>query len=428
MKFLLSLVSVTLASAAEWAVLVAGSNTYSNYRHQADIAHAYKVVKDFGIPDERIITMIYDDLAQDRENPFKGQIFNKPTAVGEAGVDVYAGLKIDYRGKDVNSKNFLAVLTGDSATTAGKPVLKSTGEDNVFINFDDHGGVGLICFPTENLSSKQLNDALKTMHTKNMFKKLVFYLETCEAGSMFEGLVDPSMGIYATTAANAEESSWGTFCPPDDFVNGKAMNTCLGDLYSVNWMENSKAVGTTESLDDQFTAVLKATDKSHVSRYGDMTYVSEPIGDFMGNNAPKNTTAAPAPSASSSNVAAPDIPMHLMYYKYLRAEGLLAQGQALKELQAVLARRAQIDTIFATFADRVSKTMNTKAEDVLTATPKAPASCDECCQAVRATFTTRCGGYEDYVLKYSRVFVNVCANGQDGQKLASILDNVCNSA
>ena len=24
-----------------WAVLVAGSNTYGNYRHQADVAHAY---------------------------------------------------------------------------------------------------------------------------------------------------------------------------------------------------------------------------------------------------------------------------------------------------------------------------------------------------------------------------------------------------
>ena len=26
--------------------------------------------------------------------------------------------------------------------------------------------------------------------------------------------------------------------PPDDVVNGKDMGTCLGDLYSVNWMED----------------------------------------------------------------------------------------------------------------------------------------------------------------------------------------------
>ena len=35
---------------------------------------------------------------------------------------------------------------------------------------------------------------------------------------MFEGLLDSSLGIYATTAANAKESSWGTYCSPDDKV------------------------------------------------------------------------------------------------------------------------------------------------------------------------------------------------------------------
>ena len=33
--------SVSAAASDHWAVLVAGSNTYSNYRHQADVAHAY---------------------------------------------------------------------------------------------------------------------------------------------------------------------------------------------------------------------------------------------------------------------------------------------------------------------------------------------------------------------------------------------------
>lgn len=36
----------------------------------------------------------------------------------------------------------------------------------------------------------------------------------------------------------ADESSWGTYCPPDDMVDGVAVGSCLGDLYSVNWMED----------------------------------------------------------------------------------------------------------------------------------------------------------------------------------------------
>ena len=47
------------------------------------------------------------------------------------------------------------------------------------------------------------------------------------------------MNIYAITAANASESSWGTYCSPDDKVDGVSVGSCLGDLFSVNWMEDS---------------------------------------------------------------------------------------------------------------------------------------------------------------------------------------------
>jgi legumain len=35
-----------------WAVLVAGSNGFVNYRHQADVCHAYHLLLDQGIPAE----------------------------------------------------------------------------------------------------------------------------------------------------------------------------------------------------------------------------------------------------------------------------------------------------------------------------------------------------------------------------------------
>lgn len=45
------------------------------------------------------------------------------------------------------------------------------------------------------------------------FADLVFYVEACESGSIFEGLLSDDLNIYATTASNAQESSWGTYCP-----------------------------------------------------------------------------------------------------------------------------------------------------------------------------------------------------------------------
>lgn len=89
-----------LGSAQNWAILVAGSNTYSNYRHQSDIYHAYQILIKNKFNPDRIITFAYDDLAHNLKNPFKGKIFNKPTHK-DPGVDVYEGVKIDYSGKFV---------------------------------------------------------------------------------------------------------------------------------------------------------------------------------------------------------------------------------------------------------------------------------------------------------------------------------------
>lgn len=237
-----------LVSAVDhWAVLVAGSNGFWNYRHQADVCHAYQVLKKNGFPESNIITMAYDDIANDPENPIPGKLYNKPN-----GNDVYVGCNIDYKGVDVTPENFLAILQGDATKVKGGngKVLKSTSQSKVFINFSDHGAPGLIAFPSEYLYANDLNATFTIMNQKKMYQELVFYLEACESGSMFEGILPSNTNIYAVTAANAFESSWGTYCPPDDMVNGVEINSCLGDLFSVNWMEDSdKANIQKETLD-----------------------------------------------------------------------------------------------------------------------------------------------------------------------------------
>ncbi len=167
-------VLLCLASTKQWAVLVAGSNTYSNYRHQADVFHAYQTLTNNGFDKENIITLAYDDIANSASNPYKGKVFNKPT-YANPGVDVYAGVQIDYKGADVTPENFLAVLEGNDTATKGKKVLKATPEDKVFIFFSDHGAPGLIAFPSKYLYADQLIQTFNKITGK--FDKLVFYLE-----------------------------------------------------------------------------------------------------------------------------------------------------------------------------------------------------------------------------------------------------------
>jgi len=85
---------------------------------------------------------------------------------------------------------------------------------------------------------------------------MVVYIEACESGSMFENILENNLNIYATTAANSQESSWASYCSPNDSVNGKEVGSCLGDLYSTNWMEDADMGHmTTETLQDQFNTV-----------------------------------------------------------------------------------------------------------------------------------------------------------------------------
>jgi legumain len=167
--------------------------------------------------------IVQDDVANSPSNPKKGQLFNWP-----GGPDVYQGMVKDYTAGDVTAVNFLKIMKGEDMTGIGSgKTLKSTSEDRVFIAFFDHGAPGLIAFPNDVLHSNDLNDALNSMYQKGMFKELVFYMEACESGSMFNGILDPKIKVYAMTAADPSESSWA--CDYDSSVQ-----TYLNDCFSRN--------------------------------------------------------------------------------------------------------------------------------------------------------------------------------------------------
>jgi len=380
------------ASAANWAVLVAGSNGYSNYRHQADICHAYQTLIKGGIPASNIIVFAYDDIAHNAQNPVKGKIFNHPN-----GNDVYAGCVIDYKGTEVTPKNFLDVLKQDAAAMAkigtGR-VLKSTANDNVFINFADHGAPGLIAFPTKYLYATDLTPVLNSMWTNKQYKQLVFYLEACESGSMFESFPTKQQ-LYAVTAANPTESSWAAYCPPDDIAGGHKIGSCLGDLFSVNWMENTDQVNTAqETLTAQYNIVKDKTTKSHVMQYGDLSFVTSPVSSWVGNEHPSSTSPEEEgkDAASYSTVSSRDA--HLVYLTHKYSSLLTADAH--KELLEEIESRQKYDRIFRSMVgvQRIEKAKNTNYT---------------CYQSLISTLDEHCGRTSDYGLKYFRTLYDICA-------------------
>ena len=273
--------------AALHAVLMAGSAGYDNYRHHSDTCHAYRLLRKSNVSEDNIITLLYDDVAQDPRNPFPGHLFNVPSNETHPGTDVYNGTRKDYVGKSVNAHNFLAVLTGNkSAVPPGHPVLRSGPRDRVFIAFFDHGGPDILGTPVAPpyITRKALLHALDVMYRRKMFGELLFYVEACDSGSMFVDM-PTDRNIYVVTAASPTQSSWGDYCSPNDAVYYNHtlahIGSCLGDTFSNMWMANlERFLFRNETLREQFRRVKNATTTSTVSRYGDVSFENETIHNF----------------------------------------------------------------------------------------------------------------------------------------------------
>ena len=265
---------VVVVKPQQWAVLVAGSKGWDNYRHQADVCHAFHLLLKRGVPEENIVVMMFDDIAYNTLNPDQGEIVNKPN-----GTNLYLGVPKDYTGENVSPPVFLSVLQGDKDGVKGRgsgKVVESGPEDHVFVYFADHGASGLVAFPSAYLDAVTLSRNLLDMATKRRFAKMLFYLESCESGSMFEGLLTAHTNILAVTASNSTSPSFAAYYD-------ERLNTFLADEFSVAWMEETEVRGNTESILEEVEAVAKMIEKySKPGIYGDLDLEVDRVGDFQG--------------------------------------------------------------------------------------------------------------------------------------------------
>ncbi|GAB4837143.1 hypothetical protein Ancab_002054 [Ancistrocladus abbreviatus] len=357
------------------------------------------------------------------------------------GEDVYKGVPKDYTGDNVTVDNVLAVILGNrSAITGGSgKVVDSGPNDHIFIYYTDHGGPGVLGMPTfPYLYSDDLIDTLKKKHASGTYKSLVFYLEACESGSIFEGLLPEGLNIYATTAANAEESSWGTYCPEEDPSPPPEYDTCLGDLYSVAWMEDSEKNNLREeSLHQQYELVKKRTANpnsaygSHVMQFGDIGLSQEKLFLYIGTN-PNNdnhsviddNSLAPM---SSHAVNQRDADLLHFWHKFRKApEGSSRKREAQKQFLDAISHREHIDNSMKHIGQLLFGIE--KATRVLqTIRPTGQPLVDDwsCLKKLVRTFETHCGSLSQYGMKHMRSIANICNAGITKEQMAEAATQAC---
>jgi len=357
--------------------------------------------------------MHYDDIANNEENPKKGTVINSPT-----GSDVYAGVPKDYTGAEVSATNFLAVLAGKKENVVGGSgkVIASGPNDKVFVFYADHGGPGILGMPEGEayLYGKDIVSTLEAKAAAKGFAQLVFYLEACESGSIFEGTLPANISVYATTAANAEESSWGCYCPGMAQPPPAGFNTCLGDLYSVSWMENVDAKGRTETFETQYTLVRDRVSQngsfsegSHVMQYGETSLDVEQIDLFLGDS---KTVSNAIPSNLGAGVV------------NNRDAELIHLGLSNpKKLVETLARRAQIDKHIMEIATALTNKASHLASHVA-----VPVTNDwECYKQNIDNFNQICGKLGQYGMKHGRTLANLCNEGVSASEAKVVMSRVC---
>ncbi|XP_078448091.1 beta vacuolar processing enzyme [Wolffia australiana] len=418
-----------------WAVLVAGSSGYGNYRHQADVCHAYQILRNGGLEEENIVVFMYDDIAHNPLNPRPGIIINHPH-----GEDVYAGVPKDYTGKEVNTKNLFAVLLGNKTAVEGGSgkVLLSKPNDRIFFYYSDHGGPGVLGMPNMPfLYAGELIEVLKKKHAMGGYREMVVYVEACESGSIFEGLMPENLNIYVTTASNAEESSWGTYCPGMDTPPPPEYITCLGDLYSVSWMEDSEAHNLKlETIQKQYERVKARTSNyntyspgSHVMEYGSRGMKEEKLFRFQGfdpatANLTDNTLRSFRPQEAINQR---DADLLFLWHQYKQLEEKSERKtEVLREIAEKIAHRAHLDHSvelvgkFLFGSERGPSTLSAVRAHGL-------ALVDDwnCLKSMVDVFESRCGALTQYGMKYMRAFANLCNGGVSKVAMEDACEAAC---
>ncbi|KAI3505200.1 hypothetical protein L1887_27165 [Cichorium endivia] len=407
-----------------WAVLVAGSKGYYNYRHQADVCHAYQILRHGGLKDENIIVFMHDDIANDPNNPRPGVIINNPN-----GSNVYADVPKDYTGESVTAANFYAVLLGNKTAVKGGSgkVVASKPNDKIFVFYSDHGGPGVLGMPSMPLVfANDFIKVLKKKHASRTYDEMVIYIESCESGSIFEGLLPKDLNIYVTTASNATENSWATYCPDMKPPPPPEYDTCLGDLYSISWMENSESEDLRhETLKQQYLKVKKRTYNnddygSHVMQYGTLGISNETVSVYQGST--PNLSSNPGQSYGSMGVVHQrDVDLYSMWQTYKKSREESQKEDLLKQIKEITAYRAHLDSS----VDMIQRYLLASTHISVRGEGMALVDDWECLKSMVRTFETHCGSLTEYGMKHTRTFANICNNGFTKKAMEEAAKDTC---
>ena len=239
-----------------WALLIAASKGWANYRFQSDVFAMYQLLKQHGYADDHIVLICEDDVARHTNNPHSGEL-----RISDTGANVYDAAAIDYRLNTLRPDDIGAILQGRASDRLPQ-VLHPDADDNVFVFWSGHGSPGSMDFGgSQSMTYAKMKQILEdTPH-----RKLLFTIEACYSGGLgdyCQGLP----GILFITAANPYETSHADVWSED-------VGVYLSNGFTRGFQE---AIGQNPaiSLRDLYYTLASHTTGSHVKVYNTLHFGS----------------------------------------------------------------------------------------------------------------------------------------------------------
>lgn len=387
-----------------WVLLVAGSRGWEDYDFEANVCHAYHLMRSHGVPEDRIIVMMYDDKAYAPENPTPGVLINWPN-----GRNVYEGCKIDYRREDVTPEMFLDVLSGnETLAEQGRKVIQSTKDDNVFVYLTDHGTPHGFGFPNSILWDVQLKKTVDQMYEERRYGKLVIFMSACFSGSMFKDY-EKDRNVMVFTGANPDEYAWRCFYD-------KERDVYLSDQWSSTWKReidshrDLKGFAFETLFQNSLDTLSKfpKNESSTPSKYGDQSLLKLPISQFMGSKVADKSDNIPSPVEDEEDmVRQDDAPLVIAQRKMEKEKDPIKRAQLEQKYSDIVEGRQFVIQSMEGLAEELMKEL--KLDNDLQEMRFATTNRD-CFYQLVETFNQNCFNIPDhyYVRTQLHILVNTC--------------------
>lgn len=253
-----------------YAVVVGASDTWANYRHQADALAMYRLLRQHGYDDDHIILITEDNIASDSRNIYPGVVRVTPD-----GENLYENVKVDYHLSEIDLSDLNDILRGkDSARLPH--VISPTSRDNVIIFWCGHGSQNTLMWGSSKyVHGSDMKSLVGGLSEERRFRKLLFVLDACYSGTIGEAC-EGIPGVLVFTAAHANETS-----KADVFDN--SLNVWLSNGFTRTFRDEVTA-NPSITLRDLYYRTVRGTTGSHPHIYNAPLYgnmYKETMREFM---------------------------------------------------------------------------------------------------------------------------------------------------